>query len=135
MANEENLKPFKKGVVQNPKGRPRKLVSHTIKELEEKGVKEVTKQEIIGVYLRIINLTIPELKKETDNVKNSVLLRTVGKAVLSGKGFDIIDRLLDRAIGKAESKIDITSKGKELRYTDKERKERLEKLVKKMKIA
>ena len=107
----EGAKPFKKGQSGNPNGRPRKLISETIKELEAEGVKQTTTTEIKAVYLMLINLTIPELETRVKDSKQSALVRIVGKAILSGKGFEIIERMLDRSIGKAQQSIDHTTKG------------------------
>ena len=105
-----NLEPFKKGESGNPNGRPRKLISETIKELEAEGVQQTTTTEIKAVYLMLINLTIPELENRVKDAKQSALVRIVGKAILSGKGFEIIERMLDRTLGKPnqpmEHKID-----------------------------
>ncbi|MBS3739716.1 MAG: hypothetical protein KGY51_12115 [Psychroflexus sp.] len=95
----------------NRKGRPRKLVGTVNIELEKKGVKEVSKEEIKSCYLRLINLEIDELQEMIENKEQPVLIRVVGKNILSGKGFDIIDKILDRSIGKSEQKTDITTKG------------------------
>ena len=102
----ENLEPFKKGESGNPKGRPRKLISETIKELEAEGVQQTTTTEIKAVYLMLINLTIPELENRVKDSKQSALVRIVGKAILSGKGFEIIERMLDRSIGRPNQTID-----------------------------
>jgi hypothetical protein len=102
----ENLDPFKKGESGNPKGRPRKLISETIKELEAEGVQQTTTTEIKAVYLMLINLTIPELENRVKDQKQSALVRIVGKAILSGKGFEIIERMLDRTLGKPTQPIE-----------------------------
>jgi hypothetical protein len=112
--NIENLKPFKKGQTGNPNGRPRKLISQTINELKAEGVVETSTTEIKAVYLMLINLTIPELEQRVKDSKQSALVRIVGKAILSNKGYEIIEKMLDRAIGKAENKIDHTTNGKEM---------------------
>jgi hypothetical protein len=101
-----NLEPFKKGESGNPKGRPRKLISETIKELEAEGVQQTTTTEIKAVYLMLINLTIPELENRVKDPKQSALVRIVGKAILSGKGFEIIERMLDRTLGKPTQPIE-----------------------------
>lgn len=131
MANEGNLTPFKKGQSGNPKGRPRKLISQTIEDLKKMGVEQTNKKEILEVYLMLVNMTITELMEEVKNADQSVLFRTVGKAVLSGKGFDIIEKMLDRSIGRPDQKMDLTTKGKELKFTDEQREKRILELIEK----
>jgi hypothetical protein len=101
----------------NRKGN-RKLVSGVIAELEEKGVLETSIQEIKGVYLRLVNLTIKEIQEEVSNEESPALVRIVGKEVLSGKGFEIIEKMLDRAIGKPQQHIDHTSDGEKITLRD-----------------
>jgi hypothetical protein len=103
-----------KGETANPNGRPRKLVSDVIKELENQGVKPVTKQEIQDVYMRLINLEMPDLESKVKDSKQPALVRIVGKAILSGKGYEVIERMLDRSIGKPDTKTDITTNNKDI---------------------
>jgi 2-phosphoglycerate kinase len=105
---------MKKGETLNPNGRPRKLVSDVIKELENQGVKPVTKQEIQDVYMRLINLEMPDLEAKVKDSKQPALVRIVGKAILSGKGYEVIERMLDRSIGKPDTKTDITTNNKDI---------------------
>jgi hypothetical protein len=105
---------FKKGQSGNPNGRPRKLISETIIELENEGVKETSINEIKGCYLRLVNLSIPELTLLAKNEKQSALVRIVSKAILGGKGFEIIEKILDRSIGKPNQFVDLTSKGEKI---------------------
>jgi hypothetical protein len=106
-----NNKPFKKGQSGNPAGRPPKLIKHTIKELQAEGVEEATPTDIKACYLTLINMSIPALEAKVKDTEQSALVRIVGKAILSGKGFDIIERMLDRSIGRAQQSIDHTTKG------------------------
>ena len=105
-----------KGFDKNPQninrnGRPRKLITDVIAQLEEQGIKPATKPDIQDIYMRLINIEIPELEKIVKDAEQPVLVRIVGKNILSGKGFDIIEKMLDRSIGKAEQKTDITTGG------------------------
>lgn len=119
MPKPENIKPYqmKKGETLNPNGRPRKLVSDVIKELDNQGIKPVTKQEIQDVYMRLINLEMPDLEAKVKDSKQPALVRIVGKAILSGKGYEVVERMLDRSIGKPDTKTDITTNGKDLAPT------------------
>ena len=103
-----------KGETANPNGRPRKTINSVNKELEEQGIKPATANEIKDIYLRLINMEMAELKILVEDSKQPALIRIVGKKILSDKGFDIIDKMLDRAIGKAQQAVDVTTNGKEL---------------------
>jgi UTP-glucose-1-phosphate uridylyltransferase len=115
----------------NRSGANRKLVSNVNTELEEIGVKETTSAEIKSIYLRLVNLTIPELEEKVSDNSQPALVRVVGKNILSGKGFEIIDKMLDRAIGKAIQQTDITTNGKEINHPPL-KPEQIDKLIEKL---
>ena len=103
-----------KGFDKNPQninrnGRPRKLITDVIAQLEELGIKPATKPDIQDIYMRLINVDIPELEKIVKDTTQPALVRIVGKNVLSGKGFDIIEKMLDRSIGKVPNSIDLNA--------------------------
>ena len=110
----DNPKPFKKGNNMNPNGRPRKLISHVICEMEENGIHETNSEQIKSVYLRLMNLTISEIQSKVEDEDEPALTRIVGKEILSGKGYEVIEKMIDRAIGKATQITDVTTAGKEL---------------------
>jgi hypothetical protein len=109
MPNPKNIEPYKmkKGETLNPNGRPRKTISAVNKELENLGYKEASKNDIISCYLRLIQISIPELEIKIKDNTQPALVRIVGKAILSGKGFDVIEKILDRGIGKVDQGIKI----------------------------
>jgi hypothetical protein len=96
-----------KGETANPNGRPRKTINSVNKELEEQGIKPTTANEIKDIYLRLVNMEMTELKALVENQKQPALIRIVGKKILSEKGFDIIEKMLDRSLGKPNQSIDI----------------------------
>ena len=102
---------LEKGETANPNGRPRKTINSVNKELEAQGIKPTTANEIKDIYLRLVNMEMTELKKLVEDDKHPALIRIVGKKILSEKGFDIIEKVLDRAIGKAAQQMDVTSGG------------------------
>ncbi len=105
--NPQNLIPAKKGEVRNPKGGPRKTINVINSELEAEGYTEASKQDILSCYLRLINTTIPQIEDMVKDKTQPALIRVVGKAILSGKGFDVIDKMLDRGIGRAPENINM----------------------------
>lgn len=111
MPNRENIKPhqWEKGQSGNPKGRPRLLVSSVIEQMKNKGVESVSQSDVKETFLMLINLELLEIKELVKDERQPAIVRIVGKEMLSGKGFNIIERMLDRALGKPDSKIDHTS--------------------------
>jgi seryl-tRNA synthetase len=109
MPNPENIEPYqmKKGETLNPNGRPRKLISDVIVNLEAMGIKPATKTEIQDIYMRLINMELSEVKKAVEDKEQPALVRIVGKSILSGKGFEIIEKMLDRSIGRSEQGIKV----------------------------
>ena len=98
---------FKKGN-KFGKGRPKKLVSSTIETLKAEGYEEVTSNHIKQAYQMLIGLDrdkIMEIGKDNDQ---SMLMRVVSRAILDNKGFEIIEKMLDRAHGKATNKTEVT---------------------------
>ena len=112
LSGKDNVNGFQKNPQNiNRNGRPRKMIADVIDELEKQGIKAATKADIQDIYMRLINVEIPELEQIVKDPTQPVLVRIVGKNILSGKGFDIIEKMLDRSIGKAEQKMDITTGG------------------------
>ena len=110
MANNDNLKPFKKGH-KLAKGRPKKLVSAVIVMLKEEGNEEVTAEHVKQVYTLLIGLTQDRLKSLALDNDVPMLYRIVAKEILGGKGFEIIEKMLDRAHGKATTNANVQVAG------------------------
>lgn len=91
----------------NRTGKNRKTISHINLQLESEGYTEATAADITSCYLRLINIDVPELQKMITATDQPILIRVVGKAILSGKGFDVIESMLNRTIGKAKQTIDM----------------------------
>lgn len=110
LSGKDNVNGFQKNPQNiNRNGRPRKLITDVIAQLEEQGIKPATKPDIQDIYMRLINVEIPELEQIVKDSTQPVLVRIVGKSVLSGKGFDIIEKMLDRSIGKVPNSIDLNA--------------------------
>ena len=103
MANEQNLKPFKKGEVNNPYGRPRKYVSL----LKEQGYKI---SEINDTIQAMMAMDIEELKAVFENPKATILERTIANAMkksLDKGSLYSLETLLTRVFGKPKETAEI----------------------------
>ena len=94
---------FKKGVVNNPTGRPRKYVS----ELREQGYRVSEVNDAIQV---LMSMTLEELKEVYTNPKATVLEKTIAgairKSIEKGSLYSI-ETLLTRVYGKPKEQMDI----------------------------
>jgi len=106
----EGAIPFVPGESGNPNGRPRKLLSSINKELTERGFERVSASQVMESFELLFNLTEEEIKERAIDKESPMLLRIAGKAMLSSKGMEMVEKMLDRAHGKAQQKmqVDIT---------------------------
>jgi len=108
MANEQNLKPFKKGEVANPNGRPRKFVSL----LKEQGYKL---SEINDTIQAMMAMDLKELQKVNDNPAATIMEKTVAAAMLkslkNGSLYSL-ETLLTRVYGKPKETTAVENSGK-----------------------
>ena len=108
MANNQNLKPFKKGEVANPNGRPKKYVTL----LKDQGYKVAEINDTIQVMLQ---MDMDELKSVWDNPKATILEKTIANAMIKslGKGsLYSIETLLTRVYGKPKEVQDVKQESK-----------------------
>ncbi len=115
LSGKDNTNGFQKNPQNiNKTGANRKSIASVNVDLEANGYKAASKQDIIDCYLRLINIDLKELGDMVKDEDQPAMIRIVGKAILSGKGFDVIEKVLDRGIGKADNKVDVTSGGENI---------------------
>ena len=100
-----------KGDVLNPKGPTPKLLSTITAELKAKGYERATANQVADAFETLMNVPQNELADMVKDEKAPMSLRIVGKAMLTAKGWEVLQAMLDRAHGKAKQQIDHTTGG------------------------
>ena len=112
MANEQNLKPCRKGETHNPNGRPKKLVN-VIKKIPKE-----MQEKIYGVLA--FALTLPDersAKKYLESQQGElgpygfVLQIAIKQLLKDGWGWSALMDIMDRLYGKPKMSADITAAG------------------------
>lgn len=108
MPNPQNIEPhkFKKGQTGNPKGRPPKLFSRLITELQEAGYERVSANMIVEGYEYLLSLDEVKIKAIVEDKEQPMSLRIIARAMLGKDGYEILEKMLDRAHGKAKQKLE-----------------------------
>lgn len=114
----EHPKSNTNGFDKRPKqaGHPKKLISYVNSELENLGFTPTNKDEIVRCFLILVNLPVEKLNEISQGLDDSypIMYRIVAKEMTGKRGLEMLEKLLDRAVGKATQAIDHTSKGKSL---------------------
>lgn len=107
--SKANLILFKKGQSGNPAGRKRKLLGTVNAALKAEGFGPVIAMDVIEAYNTLMNLTESRIKEIIADTESPMFLRIVAKAMLSKAGVEMIEKMLDRAHGKAVTKVAATN--------------------------
>jgi len=86
--------------------RPKKGIALINQTLKEKWYKPATKQDIEVNYMHLMNFDEKDLKELATDKKQPMIIRILVKNMLSWKGFDVIEKMLDRWIWKAKQTVD-----------------------------
>ena len=105
------IAPWEKGESGNPNGRPRKLVIHVLEELKAKGITPVRPVDIVSIYEQLLNVTQDEIVEIVNDTELPYSIRLVAAAMTTkGRGFEIIERMIDRAHGRPKNEIELSGK-------------------------
>lgn len=112
MANEQNLKPCRKGETHNPNGRPKKLVNV---------IKKIPKDMQMKVYSALaFALTLPDMQSARKYLESEqgelgqygfVLQIAIKQLLKDGWGWSALMDIMDRLYGKPKMSADINAKG------------------------
>lgn len=111
MANEQNLKPCRKGETHNPNGRPKKLVNV---------IKKIPKDMQVKVYsVLAFALTLPDMQSARKYLESEqgelgqygfVLQIAIKQLLKDGWGWSALMDIMDRLYGKPKMSADINAK-------------------------
>lgn len=100
------LNVMEKGETLNPNGRPKKLVSTINDQLKAEGFKKVSPAQVVDAFETILNLPQDRITEIVNDKDAPMLLRIVAKSLLSVKGFEIVEKIIDRVHGKPAQKVE-----------------------------
>lgn len=115
MSGKGGIKPrWKKGESGNPNGRPPKTLTVINAKLKAEGYEAVTPSTIWEAFSILLGLSEDKIKDVVNDAENPRIVRLAGEIMLGGDGWDIIEKMLDRAHGKARQSVDVTSQGERI---------------------
>ena len=103
-----------KGETGNPHGRPPKLLSTIVEELRAQGYERATSSVVVDAFETLLNVPEEVLADMVKDKAQPMSLRIVGKAMLTAKGWDVLQAMMDRVHGKPKQQHDHTTGGDKL---------------------
>jgi len=104
MANEANLKPFKKGETGNPKGRPVKLFSEIASEWKARDIERATPERVIETFEYLLAVPFEELREMASGTGDNAypaIVQIAAEEMTGKRKLEIMRDMLDRAHGKS----------------------------------
>lgn len=98
----------------NRKGQPPKLLRAINNELLSQGYERVTVTQVAEAYELLLGLPEDKIKSYANSKTVPMILRIVAKQMAGKYGNYMIESMLDRAHGKSQSKVDLTTKGEKI---------------------
>ena len=96
----------------NRKGQPPKILTGVNAELLKDGFAPVKARHIIDTFELLLGLTKSRLQELSNDSDQPILIQIISKQLLSNaRSVDMIERMLDRAHGKAKQAISHESEG------------------------
>lgn len=95
-------------------GRPPKLLKHVNDILKRKGFEAVKPSQMAEAFELVLNLdeaTVVEIVKDK---QMPFFLRIIGKKLLSNKGEEMLEKVIDRVAGRPKVQVDHTSQGEKI---------------------
>lgn len=92
---------WKPGQSGNPNGRPAKRLTVVNKQLIAEGNEPIKSITLKEGYEVLLSLKQERLEEIVIDEEMPMILRIIAKEILGGQGFDIIEKMLDRAHGRA----------------------------------
>lgn len=91
-------------------GRPPRLLSTIVAELKAKGYQRATAGTVVEAFEMLMNVPEEELTEMVKDKTQPMSLRIVGKAMLTAKGWDVLQSMMDRVHGKPKATHEHTGK-------------------------
>lgn len=95
-------------------GRPRGSITRIQQIAKEYGLEVPTTEQIIECYASMLNFTEADIRALKNDKSLPIFVHIVAKELLQKRGFDVIEKMLDRVCGKPKQSTDITTNGKDI---------------------
>lgn len=89
-------------------GRPPRLLSTIVAELKAKGYQRATAGAVVEAFEMLMNVPEDVLTEMVKDKSQPMSLRIVGRSMLTAKGWEVLQAMLDRAHGKPKQSHDLT---------------------------
>lgn len=89
-------------------GRPPRLLSTIVAELKAKGYQRATAGTVVEAFEMLMNVPEDVLADMVKDKSQPMSLRIVGKSMLTAKGWEVLQAMMDRAHGKARQSLDVS---------------------------